>query len=189
VDAGHAVWSWQGIRLDESHSRRSRLQGSGACVKAFEVVGGGISIHRPILRWTVADVFEAHRFAGVKPNPLYTSGMGRVGCMPCINAGKDEILEIARRFPEHIERIAKWEQIVNDVCRPRSPVSFFHKGTQGQTGQPIAIHSIVEWAKTARGGRQFDMFRTTEGEPAACASSYGLCDPPTKTLPGKGDAR
>ncbi len=61
IDAGEAVWSWQGVRIDESESRRQRLQGSGACVKAFEEVGGGLFNYRPILRWTAADVFDAHR--------------------------------------------------------------------------------------------------------------------------------
>jgi Lon protease-like protein len=34
--------------------------------------------------------------------------MGRVGCMPCINCRKDELREIALRFPETIERIERW---------------------------------------------------------------------------------
>ena len=41
IESHGSVWSWQGIRLDESHSRKSRLQGSGACVRGFEVIGGG----------------------------------------------------------------------------------------------------------------------------------------------------
>ena len=76
-----AVWSWQGVRIDESVARRTRLQGTGACVKSFDVAGGGIFNHRPILRWTVADVIEAHRTAGLELNPLYSQGMSRVGCM------------------------------------------------------------------------------------------------------------
>lgn len=45
IDSGQceAVWSWQGVRLDESHSRRVRLQGTGACVRGFDVAGGGCS--------------------------------------------------------------------------------------------------------------------------------------------------
>lgn len=175
IEAGHAVWSWQGVRIDESDSRRERLQGTGACVKAFEVVGAGLFNYRPILRWTVEDVFEAHALAGIKPNPLYTQGMSRVGCMPCINCRKDELREIARRFPEHIARIAAWERLVSEVCRPRSPVSFFHMGTKGPQGQSSTIASVVEWSKTTRGGRQFSLLTELE-EPTACASAYGLCE-------------
>lgn len=175
LDAGHAVWSWQGVRIDESLSRRERLQGTGACVKAFEAVGGGLFNYRPILRWTARDVFQAHELAGIQPNPLYLQGMSRVGCMPCINCSKAELRGIARRFPEHIERIAAWERLVSEVCRPRSPVSFFHMGTQGHVGQSSTIHAVVEWSRTTRGGRQFSLLEQLE-EPGECASAYGLCE-------------
>lgn len=175
IDGGESVWSWQGVRIEESGSRRKRLQGCGACVKSFEEVGGGLYTYRPILRWTAADVFEAHRSAGVEPNPLYRQGMSRVGCMPCINASKGEIAEIARRFPEHIERIAEWERLVSHVTRPRSPVSFFHLGTQRHIGQASTIHSVVEWSRTSRGGRQFDLLADLT-EPTVCSSAYGLCE-------------
>lgn len=175
IDSGYAVWSWQGVRIDESLSRRTRLQGTGACVKAFDVVGGDLFNYRPILRWTVEDVFEAHATAGIEPNPLYRQSMSRVGCMPCINAAKAELAAISRRFPEHIERIAEWERLVSGVTRPRSPVSFFHMGTQGHSGQDSTIWSVVEWSKTTRGGRQYDLLEPTY-DAAACDSAYGLCE-------------
>ena len=175
IGAGRAVWSWQGVRIDESLSRRERLQGTGACVKAFEVVGGGLFNYRPILRWNVADVFQAHTLAGILPNPLYKQGMTRVGCMPCINCRKSELREISRRFPEHIERIAAWERLVSRVCRPRSPVSFFHLGTQAHKGQASTVHAVVEWSRTTRGGKQFSLLDDID-EPTACSSAYGLCE-------------
>ena len=175
IDTGSAVWSWQGVRIDESDYRRTQLQGTGACVKSFEVVGGGLFIHRPILRWAAEDVFEAHRAAGILPNPLYRQGMTRVGCMPCINCGKEDLREIAARFPEHIERIAAWERLISQACRPQSPVSFFHMGTKGHQGQDSTIWNVVEWSKTSRGGKQYDML-TQLIEPAACSSAYGLCE-------------
>ncbi len=175
MDAGNAVWSWQGVRLEESESRRTRLQGTGACVRAFEDVGGGLYNYRPILRWKARDVFQAHELAGVEPNPLYRQGQSRVGCMPCINCSKGELREIARRFPAEIERIAEWERLVSQVCRPRSPVSFFHLGTQGYEGQGSTIHAVVEWSKTTRGGRQYDLLADL-AEPTACSSAYGLCE-------------
>ena len=175
LDAGNAVWSWQGVRLEESESRRTRLQGTGTCVRAFEEVGGGLYNYRPILRWKARDVFQAHEFAGVQPNPLYLQGQSRVGCMPCINCGKSELREIAKRFPAEIERIAEWERLVSEVCRPNSPVSFFHMGTQGHTGRGSTIHAVVEWSKTTRGGRQYDLLGDL-AEPTACSSAYGLCE-------------
>ncbi|WP_343662349.1 phosphoadenosine phosphosulfate reductase family protein [Ralstonia sp.] len=175
MDAGHTVWSWQGVRLEESESRRSRLQGTGACVRAFEEVGGGLYNYRPILRWKARDVFQAHELAGVQPNPLYLQGQSRVGCMPCINCSKGELREIARRFPAEVERVAEWERLVSQVCRPRSPVSFFHLGTQGHCGRDSSIHSVIEWSRTTRGGRQFDLLADV-AEASACSSTYGLCE-------------
>jgi len=175
LDAGYTVWSWQGVRIEESRSRRMRLQGTGACVKSFEEVGGGLFNYRPILRWKAKDVFEAHRLAGILPNPLYLQGMGRVGCMPCINAGKLELREIASRFPEHIERIAAWERLVSAVCRPNSPVSFFHMGAKEHDGRASTIHAVVEWSRTTRGGKQYDLLGDLV-EPTACSSAYGLCE-------------
>lgn len=169
------VWSWQGIRLDESHSRRSRLQGSGACVRSFEVVGGGLSIMRPILRWTASDVFNAHRAWSVEPNPLYLLGADRVGCMPCINAGKDEILNISKRWPEHIERIAEWEQLVGMTSKRQNATFFPSPGDNETAYQRGNVRQIVEWSKTQRGGKLIDLFRVHEA-PSACASSFGLCE-------------
>lgn len=172
---GQQVWSWQGIRLDESYSRRSRLQGTGACVRAYEVVGGGLHIMRPILRWSAADVFDAHRAWGVDPNPLYLQGADRVGCMPCINAGKDEILNISKRWPEHIERIAEWELIVGMASKRRNATFFASPGDNETAYERGNVWQAVQWSKTQRGGRKLDLFRVTD-EPSACASSFGLCE-------------
>jgi 3'-phosphoadenosine 5'-phosphosulfate sulfotransferase (PAPS reductase)/FAD synthetase len=175
IDQGNAVWSWQGTRIHESDARMQRLRGTGACVKSFEVVGGGLFINRPILRWHVEDVFDAHRAAGVRPNPLYTQGMSRVGCMPCINERKDSLHQIAKRFPHHIEKIAGIERLVSQVCRPGSPVSFFQMGAVGHTGQDTRVWEVVEWAKTTRGGKQYSLLNDVD-EPSVCSSAYGLCE-------------
>lgn len=175
IDQGFQVESWQGVRVDESTPRRQRLQGSGACVRSYEHLGGGLAVYRPILRWRVEDVFEAHRIAGIKPNPLYRQGMTRVGCRPCVNTQKAELLEISRRFPAEVNRIAEWERLVSKVCRPQSPVSFFHRGTQGHSGQGSTIEHVVQWSRTSRGGRQYSLL-TDLAEPTACSSAYGLCE-------------
>jgi len=163
IDQGHHVESWQGVRADESEARRWLPQ--------YEFLGGGMSIYRPILRWNVASVFEAHRAYGIEPNPLYRQGMTRVGCMPCINCQKAELAQIARRFPMHIERIAQWERLVQGVTRPRPDVTFFHIEKAGAAG----VHEAVQWARTSRGGRQFSLL-TDLDEPTACSSAYGLCE-------------
>jgi 3'-phosphoadenosine 5'-phosphosulfate sulfotransferase (PAPS reductase)/FAD synthetase len=161
------VWSWQGVRRDESAKR--------ANARGFEEIGGGIYANRPIAGWTAQQTVDfVTKLCGVELNPLYKQGMGRVGCMPCINASKAELAEIARRFPEHIERIAEWERLVADVSK-RGDASFFPAPDDGRgalRGRDVVAY--VQWAKTLRGGK---VLNPIYDEPApACASSYGLCE-------------
>lgn len=169
-----AVWSWQGSRMDESHSRRSRMHISGHLCRYFGEQGAGIYTHRPILRWSALDVFEAAECYGLKPNPLYLQGMTRVGCMPCINAGKDEVLEISKRFPGHIDRVEMWERTVA-MASKRMEASFFPDPNRDAHMNKRGIRKVVEWSKTQRGGQLMDWIRITE-EPKACESAYGLCE-------------
>lgn len=170
IDAGYHVVSWQGIRRDESQRRRSALR--------FERLAPNLDVYRPIVEWTAQQVFEFCASRDISPNPLYLQGMVRVGCMPCINAGKAEIAEIARRFPEHIERIAAWERLVSAGAK-RGFTSFFHKieedGTAREKFNANRVESVVMWARTTRGGRQFDLLNALSPSDG-CASSYGLCE-------------
>ena len=177
LDKGNEVYSWQGVRAEESPSR--------AKLDELEEVGGGLWNYRPILHWTWDEVFAMHKKHGINPNPLYQQGMGRVGCMPCIHCRKEELREIDMRFPKEIERVAEWERLVAKASK-RGASSFFasDKTPQGRdintankgtvTPMPL-IHAVVEWSKTSGGGRHADMFYNTE-EPALCSSIYGLCE-------------
>ena len=169
LDRGEAdvVWSWQGIRADESAGRANKPE--------FEEQGGGICVYRPIIRWKAADTFEAMAAAGVEPNPLYRMAMTRVGCMPCINAAKEEVKEIASRFPEHIDRIEEWEAMVRASSKPNA-ASFFSSPTSDNRGaiRGNTIRQYVRWSKTMRGGRTQYMFADEPSK--ACTSSYGLCE-------------
>lgn len=169
-----AVWAWQGVRIEESMARRQRFHIGGHLVRSFDERGGGIFNHRPILRWTVGDVFEAHQVVGLQPNPLYLQGMTRVGCMPCINASKDEVLEISKRFPHHVDRVEYWERCVA-MASKREQASFFPDPHRDAHLKRRGIRNVVEWSKTKRGGRELDWIRIT-GEPKACESAYGLCE-------------
>jgi hypothetical protein len=98
--------------------------------------------------------------------------------MPCIHARKDEILEISRRFPEEIERVAQWEDIVGRAAK-RGRSTFMPLFNQGDTPEEIFdngnIWKVVEWSKTSRGGKQYDMLRMDNDGPL-CTSIYGLCE-------------
>ena len=167
VEQSGAVESWQGVRAQESQ-RRAKLP-------EREDIGGGLTVYRPILQWTADEVFAFHRKHGVDPNPLYKLGMGRVGCMPCINANKDELLEISKRFPQHIDRIAEWEDAVSAASKRQSATFIPSPGDNETARERGNIRAVVQWSQTKRGGRLMDWIRQTD-EPAACSSSYGLCE-------------
>lgn len=156
-----AVISWQGVRRDESTPRESLIE-KDVEFGSWESEPSGMLIYRPILDWKAEDCFAQHKKFGIKWNPLYEKGMGRVGCMPCIHANKAEVREIARRFPEEFERVAEWERLVSDASKrgistfmdARVTAKFL--GT-GKTTDDIkvashGIHTYTQWAMTARGG-------------------------------------
>ncbi|MDM5094405.1 phosphoadenosine phosphosulfate reductase family protein [Aeromonas rivipollensis] len=177
--ATEEVWSWQGVRADESPSR-SKLPEK-------DEVRDGLINYRPILTWTAQDVFDFHRKHGVKWNPLYEQGLSRVGCMPCIMCRKDELREIANRWPEEIERVAEWERLVS-MASKRGASSFYGPRVAGggksvemmtheEAQEVLNINRVVEWSMTGRGGKTFDMFARLAPD-VGCSSAYGLCDSP-----------
>lgn len=166
------VLSWQGVRADESRAR--------ATLPRYSRDDTGAYIWRPILRWTARQVFDLHHEMGVEPNKLYRLGFARVGCMPCIMARKNDIREMARRFPEHIERILEWKALVSDASK-RGISTFFPadkavtpEGYDPERDGYYKIDAIARWSETDRGGRQLNIF--TSEEPPLCASVYGLCE-------------
>lgn len=173
--AGEDVRSWQGVRRDESLKRRFLLELEQVRTKH----PGELWNYRPILDWTADDAFDMHRKHGVKHNPLYEMGMGRVGCMPCINCRKDELLEISKRFPEAIDRIREWESAVKAASK-RNGATFFAAANHGDGVTPAEavavanIDAVVQWSQTSRGGKQFDFLRMDDGP--LCSSIYGLCE-------------
>ena len=171
IDAGDDVISWQGIRRDES-LRRSLLS-ENELKKAY-ANGAELWNYRPIIDWTADQCFAMHRKHGIKHNPLYEMGMGRVGCMPCINCRKDELNEISKRFPEAIDRIEQWEQAVKQASKRQAATFFAAPSDDSEWSATQTISVFVEWSKTSRGGKQFDFIRMDDGP--TCTSSYGLCE-------------
>lgn len=173
LDAGHDVMSWQGVRRDESLNRRFLAENE--CKSTDKTNGTELWNYRPILDWTADDRFAMHRKHGVKHNPLYEMGMGRVGCMPCINCRKDELLEISKRFPEVIDRIEQWEEAVKQASKRQGATFFAAPSDDSAWSATQTIRVFVDWSKTKRGGRLYDMFRMQNDGPV-CSSIYGLCE-------------
>lgn len=169
------VYSWQGVRADESPDRAKLPERDEDDI--------GVQNYRPILTWTADMVFSFHREKGLRWNPLYEQNMGRVGCMPCVNCRKEELQEIAARFPAEIERVAAWERLVAQASK-RGNATFFCAITDptasadddlSRAHETHGIVRMVEWSRTTRGGRQFDLLASIGGN-AGCKSAYGLCE-------------
>lgn len=161
------VLQWLGIRADESRKRAGQPR--------YNRVECGAMSWRPIFHWSVGDVWAQHRKHGLAPNPLYAMGATRVGCWPCINCRKSE-LRLFAKTSEHVDRIRRWEDIVARANKRHAP-TFFAAETDptDKAGEYARIDKILEWARTSRGGRQFDMF--FEQQPGGgCTSDLGLCE-------------
>lgn len=189
---GIRVVTWIGERADESAARAKKpaIERRYCSFRAPEV------LYRPIHGWKVEEVFALAKRHGLKPNPLYLQGMSRVGCMPCIMCQKGELREIARRFPDQIERIAEWERIAGGVARhaythllqgrtTALTTSFLPTDKLPDPGngdlRRSTIHNAVEWSKSGRGGRQYDLISAiddvlVQDAPSLCSSKYGLCE-------------
>ncbi|MGK1065326.1 phosphoadenosine phosphosulfate reductase family protein [Klebsiella pneumoniae] len=112
LDDGEVVVQWSGVRGDES-SKRAGYERFSSDQRDSEFLYNFLPIHQ----WTAADVFSLHKYFGISPNPLYTQGASRVGCMNCVLCNKEEIAETAARWPEHIDKHHAWEKKVRLASR------------------------------------------------------------------------
>ena len=107
----------QGIRREESQAR--------ADTETFEIIKQTynrksffVKTLYPIAYWKKKRVFDYIEEKGLKPNPLYSRGFNRVGCMPCIfdrksliympEKYKKRLRELERKVSEKIGKEAKW---------------------------------------------------------------------------------
>ena len=170
-----------GIRAGESKARSTQPR--------WDVEAGdnmALRMWRPLIDWSVDDVIEIHQRHNVRPNPLYLKyGVERVGCWPCIFARKKEIATIAKADPERIDLIHKLEQTAKSILELRGldrnyaeanwPPSMFALRTTraGETDiRSASIYEVIEWAQTARGGKQFELDLPEE---PGCVR-WGMCD-------------
>ena len=191
--AGKSIVSWQGVRAAESRVRATLPRWQRLNPPYGMTPPDGLSweklrayAYRPLLSWSVEDVFAMADKHGVPRNPLYAAGMSRVGCMPCIHARKDELRAIAARFPQHIDRIEEWEAIVRAVAK-RGTASFMAVVSDPLVGRGVStaqlrdrgdhgIRDMVDWSRTSRGGLQKDMFLDPAVEFGTSCGEWGACE-------------
>ena len=159
--ADQAYTRYVGVRADESAARRDLPEKQWDDYFDCDLV-------RPILSWTKEQIFDYIKSRGEKVNPLYLMGFGRVGCAPCINSSKEDILNWATRFPEMIDKVRQWEKQVGRSFFPPNLVP----------GVQVAfVDEIVAWSKTSHGGKKIPLpFFQAEVESGSCVSKYGLCE-------------
>lgn len=193
--AGNTLISWQGVRADESRARSMlpRFQWMNPVpymMPAAEQLLGKAwhaFVYRPLINWTEQDVFAYHDRHGVRRNPLYDHRMKRVGCMPCVMCGKEEIRAISELFPEHIDKIERWEALMSEVSKKANATFFnicddpilaegWQKPDYDWSLSRTGIRSRVEWSKTSHGGRQYDAFLAGAEAFGTSCNQWGACE-------------
>ncbi|HEX4084333.1 MAG TPA: phosphoadenosine phosphosulfate reductase family protein [Chthoniobacteraceae bacterium] len=187
-----------GVRAAESAARADLTP------ETFDPVFGHW-VKRPLLTWSIGQIWDYHHAHGIKPNPLYAAGMSRVGCFPCIMSRKSEIRRIATLFPEAIDRIREEEKISGGAANgnyssffpaktvPVHQCSRTYVNCKGKTFRVATIDDVVRWSWTARGGkhRELDLDGITklsaeafnweelprlEEKGRSCPAGIGLCE-------------
>jgi len=96
----------EGIRREESKARKD--------TEVFEIKQSILAGEKfliptmyPISYWNIQKVFSYIESKGIKVNPLYSKGFRRVGCMPCVNANKYELLYMPKKYKERLKALEK----------------------------------------------------------------------------------
>lgn len=191
IAAGYAPINAVGVRAAESAAR--------AKLPEYELsTQMDAMVWRPLIGWSEAQVIAISRAYGVPPNPLYLDGAGRVGCWPCIQAGKKELrllgrddrrIEAIRMLEETVTDLARLRHVQRTISRPANDdadtfreLTFFQnpsKTTRNDVPR-IPIDRMLEWAKTARGKNEPDPRLDdvmAEDAQAGCMR-WGMCDLP-----------
>jgi 3'-phosphoadenosine 5'-phosphosulfate sulfotransferase (PAPS reductase)/FAD synthetase len=143
---GYTVINHSGVRAGESDTRKHMAEWESAEESFFGCIG-----RRPLIRWSLDDVWAIHDRWGVPRNPLYAKGASRVGCYPCIMSRKAEILNIAIKSPERFDMIREQEPLVGNrnfssfFARDKVPLRFRTKIIQAPVKQ------VKQEALTPRG--------------------------------------
>lgn len=165
-----AVVNVTGVRASESFERSSYLEWD---YNGYLLVPSW----RPLLQWSIKDVYSIHAKYNMPLNPLYSNGAERVGCFPCIMSKKHEIRNIAQRFPKRIEILSHWERkLDSSFFGPSKTPARFHSGScvnrDGNTVTFPYIEDVVKWSMT--GKRAKGSWEDDPPEPISCSS--GFCE-------------
>lgn len=139
LENGESVEVWTGVRADESIKRAKyperelRIEDKKTGAQAWDV--------RPILNWSVEDVFKKIKNSGIEANPLYAMGFSRVGCTPCIFANKKELKLLSELSPIEFYKIEAWEKYLQNGSINGSSTYYYSENHEG-------VWAKVKWANT-----------------------------------------
>lgn len=177
LEEGHEILCHTGVRASESHARAS-LDEHG-----FDEYMG-LPVFRPLLRWSIADVWAIHKRYGIEPNPLYAKGAKRVGCLPCMMSQKREIRRTAENWPEKIDKIREAEAKASGgratfFAKDKIPIRFRTKEittTSGVVMNVASIDDVVRWSHTGYRAEETPELFEFEEEPSSCSHTSGACE-------------
>ncbi len=180
-EEGRRVVVWQGVRRDESDKRKN--------AKKIERMGREYYNFRPIVEWSVNDVFRSIAEHGVAPNPLYQT-LGRVGCAPCIYATKGDVRSLAGSNPVVMDRVRDWERLVG--LASKKGLAAFFQGKELAGTKPGEVSDLVFWERHQIDGilrwagkeglfmkedwGHVDSDGFSQGASPRCGSEMGLCE-------------
>jgi 3'-phosphoadenosine 5'-phosphosulfate sulfotransferase (PAPS reductase)/FAD synthetase len=183
IRADHEVIVHSGVRAGESLGRAKLVE------RGFDDMFGCV-VNRPLLRWTLPEVLAYNQRFNLPLNPLYSYGMSRVGCFPCINSRKSEIKLISIHFPERIDQLRSQELQFNGVTRnistffaPKTVPERFrtHEITtnKGARMNVATIDDVVRWSRTGKRAREIQPYLSAEFDDdatLACPGGQGMCE-------------
>jgi len=186
ITQGFEVVNHSGVRAAES-IERSMLEEWGTDMF-------GCRTRRPLLKYQIQDVWEAHRKWRLPVNRLYLEGWKRVGCRLCIMSNKEDIRRTARKRPHVIDLYREWERLVGEERAKRGSMSCFSGwfssnkvpepfrskavNTKAGTMNVCTIDDAVEWSFTERGGKQrffHEMLDLLDEEPFDLDDAHHPC--------------
>lgn len=174
------VEMYVGIRAAESERRSKMPEHEWSDIYECDM-------YRPLLTWSEDQVWAKLAEHNVPPNPLYQHGSARVGCYPCIHSRKSELA----MMPDWAwERLAEWERLAGRTWFAFGDIPLTNdqklelKKAQNDSALTAELKDrfsprvmeVREWTRTARGGKQFDMFAPDAKDVPTCMSTWGVCE-------------
>lgn len=174
---GKKVIAISGVRADESEERKNLTE--------WDFSGNYLCWNwRPLITWTIADVYALHAKHGVPLNPLYAKGAKRVGCWPCFMCQKEEVRNIALNDPKQINKIRNWEnrfekeqgRYSSFFTPDKVPMRFRSKKHRMPDGSVVMIATIDDVVKWSMTGKNAKGAYTDADAPKPTSCNSGMCE-------------